>query len=310
MNRESISKFAHTFSQNPLNRGETERRDEQWISDQINNPNSKFMVLHDLNILIEEIGQRQSLRWLPQEEIKDLELQSTPVLLGIQDEITHFAISISDASASNFIDSDKNEFIDARACASFLEPEIIGIIAQARIQINWHQKNKFCSVCGEPNEIYRGGQVLRCSSCKNETFPRTDPVIIMVVTNGNTCLLGQSRGRLSQTNTYSALAGFMDQGESIEEAVAREVMEEAGLEVKNVTYHSSQPWPFPNSLMIGCHAEAKTTDIHIDDEEMVSVKWFSKEEVLLALKGENPNMNLPAPIAIAHHLIKSWAQAT
>ena len=117
-------------------------------------------------------------------------------------------------------------------------------------------------------------------------------------------------GSVSEDQIKTFLFALSSKGESIEEAVAREVMEEAGLEVKHVTYHSSQPWPFPNSLMIGCHAEAKTTDIHIDDEEMVSVKWFSKEEVLLALKGENPNLNLPAPIAIAHHLIKSWAQAT
>ena len=307
MNTESISKFQHTFSQNPLNRGETERRDEQWISDQEHNAKSKFMLLHDLNILVEENDGTKSIAWLSQDEIKNLTYQERPVLLGIQYDITHFAISISEESATFICTDARYEFLDARTCAGLVTSESTGIIAQARIQINWHQKNKFCSVCGKPNNIFRGGQVLRCSSCKNETFPRTDPVIIMVVTDKNRCLLGQSRGRLSQTNTYSALAGFMDQGESIEEAVAREVMEEAGLEVKNVSYHSSQPWPFPNTLMIGCHAEAKTTDIHIDDEEMISVKWFTKEDVKLALKGNNPELNLPAPLAIAHHLIKSWA---
>lgn len=307
MSIESISKFQHTFSQNPLNRGEAERRDEKWIIDQLNHSQSKFMLLHDLNILIEDLGPSKCIAWVSQEESQKLEWQGTPVLLGIQESITYFAISISDTSASNLVNSAKYEFVDARTCASFLSPESTGIIAQARIQVNWHQKNKFCSVCGKANNIFRGGQVLKCSSCANETFPRTDPVIIMVVTNGNHCLLGQSRGRLSQTNTYSALAGFMDQGETIEEAVAREVMEEAGLEVKNVTYHSSQPWPFPNSLMIGCHAEAQTTNINIDDEEMISVKWFTKEEVRSSLEGENPNLNVPAPIAIAHHLIKSWA---
>ena len=111
-------------------------------------------------------------------------------------------------------------------------------------------------------------------ACKADHFPRTDPVAIMVVTDGERCLLGQSRGRLSRTGTYSALAGFMDQGESIEEAVRREVKEEAGIEVGQVRYHSSQPWPFPSSLMIGCHARALTTDIRIDDEEMTDVRWF------------------------------------
>ena len=131
----------------------------------------------------------------------------------------------------------------------------------------------------------------------------------MVVHDGERCLLGQSRGRLAATNRYSALAGFVDQAESIEEAVAREVMEEAGIQVKNVTYHSSQPWPFPSSLMIGCHAEAATTEIMMDAEEMTDVKWFDRQEVLLALEGDNTNLLIPGPIAIAHHLIRSWAQA-
>ncbi len=106
---------------------------------------------------------------------------------------------------------------------------------------------------------------------------------------------------------YSALAGFVDQGESIEEAVAGEVMEEAGISVENIRYHSSQPWPFPSSLMMGCHADAVTTDIRIDDEEMADVRWFRQDEVLLALEGKSDNLAVPGSIAIAHHLIKAWA---
>ena len=110
-----------------------------------------------------------------------------------------------------------------------------------------------------------------------------------------------------RSGRYSALAGFIDQGESIEEAVRREVKEEAGIEVDEVRYHSSQPWPFPSSLMIGCHAAARSTEIHMDNEEMTDVRWFSRDEVRSALKGENPHLQVPDPIAIAHHLIKSWA---
>ena len=153
----------------------------------------------------------------------------------------------------------------------------------------------------------RGGQVRQCSGCEAQNYPRTDPVVITVVSDGDRCLLGRSRGRGSPSNRYSALAGFVDQGESIEEAVAREVMEEAGIMVRNVRYHSSQPWPFPSSLMIGCHADAATIDISMDEEEMADVRWFHREEVLLALTGESENLAIPAPIAIAHHLIKAWA---
>ena len=148
----------------------------------------------------------------------------------------------------------------------------------------------------------------KCAECGSEHFPRTDPVVIMVVHREGKCVLGQSRGRLSRSGMFSALAGFVDQGEAIEEAVRREVREEAGIEVGEVTYHSSQPWPFPSSLMIGCHAKALSTDINRDDEEMSDVRWFSREEVLSALKNENPDLKVPGPIAIPHHIIKAWAE--
>ena len=118
---------------------------------------------------------------------------------------------------------------------------------------------------------------------------------------------GAVPGRLARLNRYSALAGFVDQGESIEEAVAREIMEEAGIQVKDVRYHSSQPWPFPSSLMMGCHAHAATTDIHMDDEEMTDVQWFDRETVKLALEEKTEELLLPGPVAIAYHIIKAWA---
>jgi NAD+ diphosphatase len=129
----------------------------------------------------------------------------------------------------------------------------------------------------------------------------------MLIVDADRCLLGQSAGRLARTGMYSALAGFIDQGESIEEAVRREVMEEAGIRVGHVQYHSSQPWPFPSSLMIGCHGEALSTHIEIDTNEMADVSWFSREDVQRALRGEHPELRVPGPIAIAHHLIRAWA---
>ena len=148
----------------------------------------------------------------------------------------------------------------------------------------------------------------KCPDCGAQHFPRTDPVVIVVVSVGDRCILGQSRGRLSRMKMYSALAGFVEQGESIEEAVRREVREEAGVEVGDVRYHSSQPWPFPSSLMIGCHAGALTTDILQSEIEMADVRWFDRRDVLRALAGDNEELTIPGEIAIAHHLIKAWAE--
>ena len=129
----------------------------------------------------------------------------------------------------------------------------------------------------------------------------------MLISDGDNCLLGQPHGPLVRTGMYSALAGFIDQGESIEEAVRREVKEEAGIDVGAVRYHSSQPWPFPSSLMIGCHGAAASREITIDGEEMADVRWCSRQAVLQALAHENPDLKVPGPIAIAHHLIHAWA---
>jgi NAD+ diphosphatase len=128
----------------------------------------------------------------------------------------------------------------------------------------------------------------------------------MLIIDGSRCLLGQSAGRLARTGMFSALAGFVDQGESIEEAVRREVKEEAGIDVGTVAYHSSQPWPFPSSLMIGCHGRAESVRIDMDETEMAAVAWFEREEVAAALAGEHPTLKVPGPIAIAHHLIRAW----
>jgi NAD+ diphosphatase len=299
----------HVFAGNPLNRGDVQRRDQQWLEAQASNPQSRFLPLWQLNVLIHSASETR-LGWLNPTEVARLTIDVPPVFLGLLEGIAHFAIDISQlGDARHELNLDEGwRFEEARTAATQLSPVETGILAQSRAQLDWHRRHQFCSVCGQRTVQGRGGHVRQCPACKAEHFPRTDPVAIMVVSDGEQCLLGQSRGRLSRTGMYSALAGFIDQGESIEEAVRREVREEAGIAVGQVRYHSSQPWPFPSSLMIGCHAKALTTDIHKDDEEMTDVRWFSRDEVLLALKGEHPHLHVPAPIAIAHHLIKAWAE--
>ena len=298
----------HTFAANPLDRGEAERRDEDWIEAQAQDRKSQFLPFSNLNVLLGD-DPGPTLGWLSPDGIPSDGTVSTPTMLGMMDGATHFAIEVNEDAAAFIEDWSGMRFEDCRAAGEALPGPEGGIVAQARAQLDWHRRHRFCSVCGEPSEKRRGGQMRFCPACKAQHFPRTDPVVITVVEDkeGDRCLLGQSRGRLQRMRMYSALAGFMDQGEAIEEAVAREIMEEAGIEVKNVRYHSSQPWPFPSSLMIGCIAEAATTDINMDAEEMTDVQWFSRSEVLLALEGKSERLTVPQPLAIAHHLIKAWA---
>ena len=300
--------FTHVYSGNPVDRGETVRRDDEWLADKAKDSTSKFLPLRDLNVLVTDNGQ-DGLGWMGVSDLDRLGVNASPVFLGLLGDTAHFTVDISgqDKAVAELSDGSGFRFVDARSVTEILSGPDSGIVAQARAQINWHNVNGFCSICGAETLMIRGGQVRKCSKCEKENYPRTDPVIIVVVSDGDRCLLGQSRrGRLNRTNTYSALAGFVDQGESIEEAVAREVMEEAGIQVGQVRYHSSQPWPFPSSLMIGCHADAATTEINFDKEEMNDVRWFSRDEVSAALQGNNDALNVPQPIAIAHHLITAW----
>ena len=304
----NLQGYGHVFSQNPLNRGEKERRDEAHLAKMAKDPSSLFLPMRDLNLLI-NTNAEPSLEWVDQTQLNVRAISEAPIFLGIHKNSYRYAVEVS-----NMEYSDKSlkanphlRFVDVRTCGEMLSNIESGIAAQARMQLLWHKKYRFCSVCGSENQMKRGGQARKCTKCDSDHFPRTDPVIIVVVHDGERCLLGQSRGRLQNTNTYSALAGFVDQGESIEEAVAREVMEEAGIEVKNVKYHSSQPWPLPYSLMIGCHAEAATTEIKMDPEEMTDVKWFSRSEVIESLNKQGDSLKVPMQIAIAHHLIKAWA---
>ena len=304
-NRPNIS---HVYAGNPLDRGDVERRDEEWLAAKARDPKSRFLPMWDLNVLIAG-GSQEGIGWIGFDDLIRLGVDATAIFLGMDGGEAHFVVDISkyEGAVRELRESPERRFEDARTATEVLSGPDSGIVAQARAQVNWHNRNAYCAICGHETHMKRGGQVRQCSNCEAQNYPRTDPVVISVVSDDEWCLLGRSRGRGSPSNRYSALAGFVDQGESIEEAVAREVMEEAGIGVKNVRYHSSQPWPFPSSLMIGCHADAATTDISMDDEEMADVRWFHREEVLLALTGESESLAVPAPIAIAHHLIKAWA---
>ena len=323
----------HTFSGNRLDRAERERRDPDWIARRERDPASVFLPLRRLDVLVREAAATR-LDWRTGRWLAEMRVDGPRYLLGLSGGVAHFAVDVSDHPGD--LDQDREQrFAELREAAVLLPAAEAGIaaqaraggrlfaevrgvspdlplrdtaiLAQARSLVDWHARHRYCSVCGRPTAPQRGGQSRRCGHCDAEHFPRTDPVVIVVVSDGDRCLLGQSRGRLSSQRMFSALAGFMDQGESIEEAVRREVAEEAGVQVGEVRYHSSQPWPFPSSLMIGCHADALTVDLRPDDVEMQAVHWFDRPTVLRALAGQDPELRVPGKFAIAHHLIRAWA---
>jgi NAD+ diphosphatase len=302
--------FVHTFAGNPLDRADTRRRDPEWLARAAVDPATRYLPFWQLNVLtITRNGGAGELGWLSAREVQELTLETPLVFLGCGDGAAHFAIDVSELGdpAHEIGLDERAKFEDCRAAAMHLDTPSTGIVAQGRAQIDWHRRHRFCSVCGARTEQDRGGHVRRCGECKAEHFPRTDPVAIMLVVDGERCLLGQPAGRLARSGFYSTLAGFVDQGESIEEAVRREVREEAGIHVGEVRYHSSQPWPFPSSLMIGCHARAESFDIQIDTNEMSDVSWFSRDDIRRSLANEHPDLKVPGAIAIAHHLVRAWA---
>ncbi|MEM7099921.1 MAG: NAD(+) diphosphatase [Pseudomonadota bacterium] len=293
-----MTEHVHTYAGNPLERGEALRRDEDHIRRLQQSAEARFLPFLNLKVAVNETD----LDW---QDRKILEQPNSQVIfLGMDEsESPLFAVHLQTPP-------ENQEFADCRLLASQLSLPNTGILAQARAQLDWHQRNPFCAQCGGVTHSERGGQIRRCQQCEKHIFPRTDGVAIMLIVDevgGDRCLLGKGHGRMARANFYSCLAGFIDQGESLEEAVRREVWEEAGIRVGPVQYHSSQPWPFPSQLMIGCHGIALHKDINFDPVEMSHVDWFSRSEVNRALAGDHPTLNVPGPMAIAHHLIRTWA---
>jgi NAD+ diphosphatase len=203
--------------------------------------------------------------------------------------------------------------VDLRALATTgaVSPEHLGALAQARSLLHWHDRHGFCSNCGSPTAVTNGGYRRDCPACGAEHFPRTDPVVIMLAILGDGAdarvLLG--RQRRFPSGMFSALAGFLEPGETVEAAARRETLEESGIHVGRVRYYASQPWPFPASLMIGCHAEALSETIQRDDTELEDCRWFGRAEIAAMLIGAHPaGFKAPHPIAIAHWLVRAWSE--
>ncbi|MEM8793263.1 MAG: NAD(+) diphosphatase [Pseudomonadota bacterium] len=257
-------------------------------------------------LLFDVSGDIPSLGWVP--PMKDhLELaEDGLVFLGMSGETPCFTadFSILEEAEARSAFGETMKFIDLRSVAGDLMPSAATLAATAKGVLSWHATHRFCSRCGEPTQQDDGGWRRRCASCSGLHFPRTDPVVIMLILRGEQVLLG----RQSQwpDGLYSLLAGFMEPGETIEDAVRRETREESGIEVGRVRYLACQPWPFPASLMLGCVAEALGTRLTIDHEELEDAQWVSRSKMAVILQGEHPRFAAPRKDAIASSILSAW----
>ncbi|MEM1073492.1 MAG: NAD(+) diphosphatase [Pseudomonadota bacterium] len=243
------------------------------------------------------------------------------ILLGREDGAARFAIDLSDwvpddldeAQLGGFLDpseqrhpelDDTMAFAELRRAMTWLTPRDAELAATGKALFGWHETHKFCSRCGAPSDMVEAGWQRRCPECNSSHFPRTDPVVIMLITKGNSVLVGRSPGW--PDGMYSLLAGFVEPGETLEAAVRREVFEEVGVRVGDVEYLASQPWPFPASLMFGCAGEALDNVLTVDPVEIEDALWVSREEMLTALSGDHPKLLPARKGAIAHFLIQNW----
>lgn len=309
-----LSENPNIFANNPLDRASYRRSDENWIAEQLAAPTSLFVPFHKLNPFVfpEELpSQGKDVGWLPASLLPELAGRNPlTIFLGINKRgKSLFAADVSYLANPGEHPALKGigAFEDLRGLAQKGEitPGELAILAQGKSMIDWHRRHGFCSVCGQPSEFKEAGYRRHCPSCKADHFPRTDPVVIMLATHNDRCFLGRQAS--FPNGMYSALAGFLEPGESIEEAVARELDEEAGIKISGATYHSTQPWPYPSSLMIGCHAVAETDEFKVDGIELSEGRWFSRDELRSALDGNGDGKFwLPPPFAIAHQLIRSF----
>jgi NAD+ diphosphatase len=301
------------------------RRDSAWVRAAVADAASQFVPVwrnHNLVVDLAEAEPRAIV--LAADHATPLLGEGDPdthlahgriVFLGIIEERAHFALDLSaieaplgmlasPALAASGITADGLRFADLRQLAGRLARHEGALLAFARAMLFWHQRHRFCGVCGSPTLTEEAGHMRRCTNpdCEAMHFPRTDPAVIMLVSDGERALLGRNKN--FPPGMYSTLAGFVEPGEALEDAVAREVREEVGIEVGAVAYHSSQPWPFPANIMLGFHAEAATTDIAVDYGELEDAKWFERDW-LLAHADDN-SFRLPRLDSIARRLVEDW----
>ncbi len=269
-------------------------------------PEARFAVVAGDKPVLKRTGAGFGV-WHDRAELQALGQTEHAVFLGREGAAGRFGVRIAAAQADVLKERADVLVLDLRSLAiqGLVPPDELGAIGEAKAMTDWHARHTFCANCGAPTVSASGGWKRECDSCKAQHFPRTDPVTIMLVVRGDKCLLArQSRFPLGM---LSCIAGFVEPGETIEDAVRRETLEETGLIAGEVRYLCSQPWPFPSSLMIGCIATSLTDEITLDRTELEEGRWFSRDEVRAMLRGQHPEgFSAPIKVAIANTLMRAW----
>ncbi len=298
----------NTYTGSPLDRAADRREDAAWIAAALEHDDTLFVPLWRGRTLIRGLAEGR-----PEAVFLSRAAGGGPgvadgtawAFLGLAGARPVFAVETVTAGDEPPPPAGGGAFTDVRAVAGAQPEPEAAILAHARGLLHWRSRHRFCGACGGACEAGSAGHVMLCRACGSSHFPRTDPAVIMLVHDGDRALLGHS-GRFPAGTMYSTLAGFVEPGESLEEAVAREVMEETGVRVGPAHYHSSQPWPFPASLMLGFYAAARSQEITIDPAELQDARWFTRAQLR---DPEAHGFSLPRPESIARRLIEDWLAA-
>ena len=296
------------YAQSQIERVAERRNDIAWLAQAAADVRARAYVIGGEQIVLKKSGDVFDAAFSIA-EARAFGSNTETVFLGLFEGAPRFGIGIDPAAAIALKERGEYFVIDLRSIAvqGLVEAEHLPPLAEAKALLHWHARHRFCSNCGTATALVQGGWKRDCAACKVEHFPRTDPVVIMLATDGDRCVLGRS-GRFVPT-MWSCLAGFVEPGEAIEDAARREIREEVGIVCGRVDYFASQPWPFPSSLMIGCHAEALSRDIIVDREELEDARWFDRDEIVAMLLRRHPDgLTTPPPVAIAHHIIRAWVE--
>jgi NAD+ diphosphatase len=284
------------------------RGDHAWLEAAQADAGARAYVLGGEHIVLNKQGEALDPAF-PLAQARALGKAAELVFLGLMQGAPRFGYGLDAATAAALKARPDLVVLDLRTIAAqgLVNAQHLPPLAEAKALLNWHARHRFCANCGAATRVSQGGWRRDCPACKAEHFPRTDPVVIMLAVDGDRCVLG--RAARFVPNMWSCLAGFVEPGESVEDAVRREVREEVGLACGRVRYFASQPWPFPASLMIGCHAEARSTEIVVDRGELEDARWFDRAEVAAMLLRQHPQgLTTPPPVAIAHHIIRAWVE--